>query len=576
MNKIQESSKKSKKRAKFFRFRWVKENSSGEGEQMNPLTGREDSETEDHGYHFSLKYLQIRLAGVRLAIYPRVFIVSTVLIALVSLLVLFYPEQSKALLLGFQHKVIHIWGWWLILCGQMFLVVAIYIGVSRFGHIRLGGWDARPQYSNISWFSMMFSAGMGIGILFYGVVEPMSHYLHPPQPGLVGKDAISVSMMKTFLHWGMHAWAIYALLGLALAFFSYNKGLPFSLRSILRPLLGSHVEGWLGDLIDILAILTTAFGVATSLGLGVSQMSAGLSFLTDISDSVNMKVFLIVVVTIMATFSASSGIQRGVKWLSNMNIFIMLFLLFFVFIMGPTGHLAGVFVQSVSQYYQSFFAQAGWTAAYQEDKSWLVSWTFFYWAWWISWSPFVGIFIARISYGRTIREFIVGVLLVPPLLIFLWFSIFGGYAQYLDFFQGNLSIRHAMEMGNERPLFVLLSHLPFFKLTASLTVFSLIVFYITSADSCAIVMDTIASGGQENTPTIQRVLWSLLVGILALVFLFGKALVSLQAGVIAIGGLFSLVLVLLVISLLRSLQRVFPAYKMFSGVEEGDIEEEGE
>jgi len=316
----------------------------------------------------------------------------------------------------------------------VFLFFTLIIGFSKLGSIRLGGKDAEPEFSTGAWFAMLFSAGMGIGIIFWGVAEPMYHYMNPPLPQDTQSELLSQAMGFSYLHWGLHAWGIYALVGLALAFFAFNKKLPLTIRSVFYPLLKEKVYGWPGDIIDVLAVLATLFGLATSLGLGVQQISSGLNYLVSIPDTISTQSILIAIITIIATTSVVLGIDKGVKMLSNFNIRLAAVFLIMMLIVGPTLFIFNSLIQNIGYYFQKFFEISLYTEAYAPEGvvGWQNNWTLFYWAWWISWSPFVGMFIARVSKGRTIREFVLGVLLIPAFLTFLWMTTLGGSGLWLE------------------------------------------------------------------------------------------------------------------------------------------------
>ncbi|MCR9082867.1 MAG: BCCT family transporter, partial [Cyclobacteriaceae bacterium] len=345
-------------------------------------------------------------------IHPPVFWPATILIVLFIGVTLWVGEPMEEIFGNMKTFITNQTGWLFILVVNIFIIFCIYVGFSKYGKIKLGGKDAETEFSTSAWFAMLFSAGMGIGLLFWGVAEPVSHYANSPISEDYSPEAAQNAMNLTFLHWGFHAWAIYAVVALALAFFAYNRKLPLTIRSVFYPLLGERVNGWIGDVIDVFAVLATLFGLATSLGLGVQQVSGGLFYLFEIPNTVWTQVLLIAGITMIATISVVSGIDKGVKFLSEWNVRIAAALLIFVLIFGPTLFIMRGFIQNVGNYMSNFIEVSTWTEAIR-DKGWQGDWTVFYWAWWISWSPFVGMFIARVSKGRTIREFILGVLLIP-------------------------------------------------------------------------------------------------------------------------------------------------------------------
>jgi len=494
---------------------------------------------------------------------PLVFGISVTAILLFVVLSLIFLQEMNAVFNATQAWVANQTGWFFVLGTNVILGYCIYLIFSRFAHIRIGGEDARPDFSLLGWFAMLFSAGMGIGLLFYSVAEPMYHLLIPPhgaEPGTVG--AYEDAMMTTFLHWGLHPWAVYALVGLALGFFAFNKKRPLSIRVVFEPILGERIHGPWGHAIDILATIATLFGVATSLGLGVSQVNAGLNYIFDIPQNTGIQVLLIAIITAIATISVVAGLDAGIRRLSEMNMTIAALLLAFVLIMGPTIFVLNAFVENVGNYLNNFFALAFWNETYT-GGSWQNGWTVFYWGWWIAWSPFVGLFIARISRGRTIREFILGVLFVPTLLTFLWITIFGSSAMYFELF-GSGGIADAVEADLAKSLFVFLDRLPLSVMTGSMatimaTVFGviallvIITFFVTSSDSGSLVIDIITAGGNTDPPVAQRIFWAVTEGVVAAALLLGGGLTALQTAAITTGLPFVMLLLVMIFSLQKAL-----------------------
>jgi choline/glycine/proline betaine transport protein len=443
---------------------------------------------------------------------------------------------------------------WLFVVGvNIFIGFALFFAFSKYGKIRLGGEKAEPEFSNMAWFAMLFSAGMGIGLMFFAVAEPMWHLLYPPHAEAGSTEAIRDSMGITFLHWGLHAWAIYAIVALALAFFAFNRKLPLSFRSVFYPLLGDRINGWMGDVIDILAVLATMFGLATSLGLGASQAGAGMEYVFGFENTTTLQVIIIVVVTAVAVVSVMLGIDKGVKVLSEFNIRVAALFLLFILIVGPTFYILGSYIQNTGYYLQNFLEYATWTQMY-EDGEFMSTWTVFYWAWWISWSPYVGMFIARISKGRTVKEFVLGVLIVPTIFTFLWMSGFGGSALYLET-NGIAEIAAAVEEDQTTSLFILLDQFPLAMITSFLAIVLVLSFFVTSSDSGSLVIDGLTSGGRTDTPAAQRVFWATTEGAVAAVLLIGGGLNALQAGAISTGLPFVIVLLIMCYSLQRGLSR---------------------
>ena len=496
-----------------------------------------------------------------LIIHPAVFYTSAGLIVAFVLLTIVALGRMEAFYSSVQGWITVNLGWLFILLVQGFLLFSIFLLVSRLGRVRLGGPHARPDYSYLSWLSMLFAAGMGIGLVYWAVAEPVIHYGTPPFATPETRAAAAEAMRFTFLHWGFHAWGIYAVVGLSLAYFSYNRGLPLTIRSAFYPLIGERIYGWMGNTIDILAVLATMFGIATSLGLGVSQVAAGLGYLFGMETGTDLKIFLIFAITLMATTSVVLGLDRGVRRLSELNMGLAAVLLLFLLALGPTLFIMRSLVQNTGGYLQNFFQLAGWTEAYRAESGWQASWTVFYWAWWIAWSPFVGMFIARISHGRTIREFLLGVLLVPTSMTFLWMSTFGGTALF-GAMNGLFDIQAAVNADVSTALFALLEQFPLASLTSLLALVLIIVFFVTSSDSGSLVIDIITSGGNTEPPVMQRVFWASTEGVVAAALLLGGGLGALQSAAIATGLPFAVVLTLMCVGLLKALNHDYPSPRL--------------
>ena len=456
-------------------------------------------------------------------------------------------------------------GWVFILSSFGFLSFSVYLAASRYGRIRLGGEDERPEFSTVSWVAMMFSAGMGIGLMFYGVAEPMSHMGTPPF-GLADpntKGAAQVAMEYSYFHWALHPWAIYAIVGLALAYFCFRKGMPNLISTAFYPLLGDRVYGPAGKTIDILAIFATLFGSATSLGLGALQINQGLNVLFGVGgkNAVGMAIVVIAVLTVCFILSAISGVHRGIQWLANTNMVLAVFLLFFLFVLGPTVFILDTFVQSIGGYLANIIPMSFRTASYG-DSAFVSGWTVFYWAWWISWAPFVGTFIARISRGRTIREFVVGVILVPSVVSFVWFAILGGTAIDLQL-SGAADIAGPVSAGNQPgALFLTLQQFPLFWLTALIVVILVALFFISGADAASVVMGMLSSRGNLHPRSWNIIVWGTFTGAAAAICLLAgaiqgsvdAAITALQSVAIASAAPFVLVLIGLCFSIMRALR----------------------
>ena len=496
----------------------------------------------------------VRLLGMD--VHNPVFFGSAILITLFVVLALLFPAQASESLGGARAWVLaHLH--WLFSGGiGAILVFCIALAVLPVGRIRLGGRSATPEFSTLSWLAMLFSAGVGIGLMFWGAAEPLAYFTGwsgTPLNAEVGTpEARRLAMSATILHWGFHPWAVYALMGLALAFFTFNKGLPLTIRSTFYPLLGERTWGWSGHVIDTLAVIATVFGLATSLGLGALQASSGLHFLFGIDPGITTQIGIIAGVTSMAILSVIRGLDRGIKVLSNINIVLAILLLAFVLLFGPTKAILTAIGVNAGNYLRDFLPLSSFFN--RADGDWYRGWTIFYWAWWISWSPFVGMFIARVSKGRTIRQFLAAVLVMPVGVSVVWFSVFGTTAieQASD---GIGALAHGFT-DVSLVLFQMLENLPLTGIVSGFAVVLLLIFFITSSDSGSLVVDTITAGGKLHPPVAQRVFWASMEGLVAAILLFGggdQVLSALQAGIITTALPFVLVLLLCCISLYRGL-----------------------
>ncbi|MDX1455196.1 MAG: BCCT family transporter [Gammaproteobacteria bacterium] len=481
---------------------------------------------------------------------PVFFISASVILAFVIFGAVM-PEQTKTVFSVVQDFIITRLGWFYTLSVTFFLGFVLWLLFSRFGELKLGKDDDEPEYSRYTWFAMLFSAGMGIGLLFYSVAEPILHYGSPPDANPETLAAAREAMRITFFHWGLHAWAIYIVIGLALAFFAFRYDLPLTIRSTLFPLLGKKIYGPIGNTVEILAVFGTLFGIATSLGLGIMQINRGLEFLGLMDSSVANQLWLIAGITLAATISVVTGLDGGIRRLSEINLGLGLLLVLFIFIAGPTTFLLMSFPQNLGNYLSSVVSMSFDTDAYQ-GQDWQKSWTMFYWGWWISWSPFVGMFIARVSRGRTIREFISGVLLVPTLLTFIWMVVFGNTAIHMELF-GNGGILSAVNANVDTALFVMLERLPWASVTSTLAVIVIATYFVTSSDSGSLVIDILTSGGELNPPVGQRIFWALSEGAVAAVLLLTGGLVALQTVAITTALPFCAIMLFICWSLVRGL-----------------------
>ncbi|UWR77711.1 BCCT family transporter [Phaeobacter inhibens] len=521
----------------------------------------------DTEYEIGQDNLEGSVGPIGFDIHNPVFMVSGISIMLFVFYALVLPEQAAAFFGWLRPAVTSSFDWFFLSAGNIFVLFCFFLIVSPWGKVRLGGADAAPDYTYTGWFAMLFAAGMGIGLMFYGVSEPMSHYSTSfggvsmgetgartdwaPLSGAAGDSAESVrlGMAATIYHWGLHPWAIYAIVALSLALFSYNKGLPLTIRSAFYPIFGERVWGWTGHVIDILAVFATLFGLATSLGFGATQANAGLNELFGVPIGSTTEVILISAITAVALISVVRGLDGGVKVLSELNMGLAFLLLIFVLLVGPTLLIITGFFDSLMAYVQYLPALS--MPFGREDANYSQGWTAFYWAWWISWSPFVGMFIARVSRGRTVREFIICVLLIPSLVCVLWMSVFGGTAIHQVVADGYTG---AQDAALELKLFKMLDQLPLASITSFVGILLVIVFFVTSSDSGSLVIDTITAGGKVDAPMPQRVFWCVFEGAVAIVLLLGGGLVALQAMVISTGLPFTVVLLLMCWAILRGLQ----------------------
>ncbi len=497
-------------------------------------------------------------------VHGKVFIISALTIVLFVVVTLAMRSEVEPIFTALRDWLTGNLAWFFIGSANIFVLLCLGLIISPLGRVRLGGREATPDYSYTGWFSMLFAAGMGIGLMFYGVAEPMSHFSTAlggttvengvrtdwaPLGAAAGdaKAAASLSMAATIFHWGLHPWAVYAIVALALALFSFNKGLPLSIRSIFYPLLGERVWGWPGHVVDILAVFATLFGLATSLGLGAQQAAAGLEFLFGMPNTDTSKVLLVIGITVIALMSVLAGLDKGVKRLSEFNMVLALLLLFII-IVGPTLAIVTGFFSNLGSYLSNLPALSN--PIGREDVNFSQGWTAFYWAWWISWSPFVGMFIARVSRGRTVREFLIAVLLVPSLVSVLWMTAFGGTALGQFVTDGFTGVQDA---ALELKLFAMLGQLPWTQISSFIGIVLVVVFFVTSSDSGSLVIDTITAGGKVNAPVPQRAFWAVLQGVVAISLLLGGGLVALQAMAVSTGLPFTVVLLVGCVAIVKGL-----------------------
>ena len=488
------------------------------------------------------------------SINPPVFFISAFLIVCFSFYGGVFNDHAAKSFAAAETWLVTNMGWFYMVVVALFFVFIVYLAFSRYGNLKLGPDDSEPDYSYLSWIAMLFSAGVGIGLMFFGVAEPITHFISPPigEGGTV--EAAQNAMLITYFHWGLQAWAVYIVVGLALAYFAFRKGLPLTIRSTLYPLIGNRINGWIGHSVDIFAVLGTMFGVATSLGIGVMQVNAGLNYLFDLNISASVQVVLIAGITLLATISVVAGLDAGIRRLSELNLSLALLMLLFVLLAGPTALLLNGFLQNLGHYFSNVVSMTFNSYAYQPTVEWMGTWTLFYWAWWISWSPFVGMFIARISRGRTIREFIIGVLLVPAGITFLWLSVFGNFALFIELGEGAGSISQATLESMPTALFVMLEQLPMTRIISVIAILLIVTFFVTSSDSGSLVIDIITSGGNEEPPVWQRVFWAVSEGVVASILLAAGGLSALQTAAICSALAFAFVMLFICFGLFKGLQ----------------------
>ena len=485
-------------------------------------------------------------------IHPQVTFSAAAFLLLFIAATLIFPDQAAGVFSAILNFINEKVGWLYIISFNIFIGAALYFALGRYGKIRLGGPAALAEFSTPAWYAMLISAGLGIGLMFWGVAEPIFHLTSPPplfdvEPLTAG--AARASLATSYLHWGIHGWALYGLVALALGFFAYNRGLPLTFRSVFYPILGPRIYGGWGNAIDVLTVVATLFGLATSLGFGASQAAAGLNKVFGVPDNLGIQILLIAGITGLATISVVAGLDAGVKRLSALNVWLAASFLVFVLAVGPTLLVLSLYVESIGVYIQILPEFSFWNAALL-DTQWQQWWTIFYWGWWISWSPFVGMFIARISKGRSVREMIIGVIVLPCLLCFLWFAVFGGAAMNLQ--MTGTDIATAVNENVATALFVMLESFPWTFFVSLIGILLLVSFFVTSSDSGSLVVDHLTSGGKLDSPKPQRVFWALMEGLVAIVLLIGGGLSALQTAAVATGLPFLFVLLIMLWSLKKA------------------------
>ncbi|MFB4211916.1 BCCT family transporter [Shouchella sp. JSM 1781072] len=472
-----------------------------------------------------------------------------ILIIFVAIGIIF-PSQLESVTATVRNFIADVFGWYYLIVVTIFLLVCLFFVVSPFGKLRLGKEDDRPEYGYLTWFAFLFSAGLGVGLLFFGAAEPIAHYAieAPTADENTGQAALE-SLKYVFLHWGFHGWAIYAIVAICLAYFNFRKDMPGLISATLSPLI--NPKGFWGQMIDVIAIVATLSGIATTLGFGAAQMNGGISFLTEFPNSFGLQLVIIIVITVLFLISASTGLDKGIRILSSMNMVLVMLMLLFFMIFGASLYSLNLFTNTLGQYIQSL-PELSFNIApnSSEHREWINAWTLFYWAWWMAWSPYVGTFIARVSRGRTLREFVIGVLLVPPIVGFVWFSFLGGTAISIES-QGLAAISSLAE---EEALFGVLETMPFSTISSYITIFLIAVFFITSADSATHVLGSQSTNGSLNPPTKIKILWGILMSTTAAVLLYSGGLQGLQNTMIVVAFPFSIIMLLMVISLFKALR----------------------
>jgi glycine betaine transporter len=483
----------------------------------------------------------------------QVFAIAAVITVVFVIVGVVFDEELATVVGDILSWILTNLGWVFVLSTAAFLIFVLFLAVTPYGRIRLGKDDDRPEFRTVSWIAMMFSAGMGIGLMFFGVAEPISHLAAPPlglaKPGT--DEAAATAIEYTYFHWALHPWALYAVVGLALGYFCFRKGFPNLISTVFRPVLGDRVEGPIGKGIDILAIFATMFGSATSLGLGALQINSGLDFVWDVESTTGLAVVIIAILTLLFVVSAVSGVERGVQWLSNFNMVLAVLLLLFILVVGPTVFIFGTLVEGTGDYFGGLVTRSFRTGAFG-GAEWLGSWTIFYWVWWMSWAPFVGTFLARISKGRTIREFVIGVLLVPSGVSFIWFAILGGSAIDLQL-SGQANLTDAVAQP-EIALFTLLEELPLATLTSIVVIVLVSVFFVSGADAASIVMGMLTCRGILEPPRAIVAFWGTAMGAVAITLLVAGGLETLQQAAIVAGAPFALVMIGLCVSFFKALR----------------------
>ncbi|MBS4178940.1 glycine betaine uptake BCCT transporter [Lederbergia citrea] len=483
----------------------------------------------------------------------KVFWISFVILMVAVIFGVVSPKSFETVTSNVESFITSSFGWYYLILVSVIVGFCLLLIFSPIGNIRLGKEGEKPEYSKPTWFAMLFSAGMGIGLVFWGAAEPLSHFAAYPPLAEPGSDAALKDAMRfTFFHWGIHAWAIYGLVALSLAYFNYRKGAPGLISATLSPLLGKYAQGRIATIIDVIAVSATVVGVATTLGFGAAQINGGLAYLFGIPVNFVVQLIIIAIVTVLFVMSAWSGLSKGIKYLSNTNMYLAILLLVLVFFIGPSLFTLNLFTDTLGGYIQNLVGMSFRIAPLNNDyRGWINDWTIFYWAWWISWSPFVGIFIARVSRGRTIREFLIGVLLLPAIVSFIWFAVFGTTA---------ISVQQAggvdlTQFATEEVLFAIFNELPFSSLLSIVAILLVGIFFITSADSATFVLGMQTSYGSLTPPNMVKLTWGAILAAMAAILLYSGGLQALQNALIIAAFPFSIIMILMMLSLYKALNK---------------------
>ncbi|OLN32066.1 glycine betaine uptake BCCT transporter [Desulfosporosinus metallidurans] len=486
-----------------------------------------------------------------------IFSISVIIMVVFVLWTLLQPKTAGDTFNAVQKFITDNFGWSYLLGVTFFLVFALYIAFSKYGNITLGKDGEKPEHSTWSWFAMLFAAGMGIGLVFWGVAEPMDHFTTPPFGAPSTIESAQTAMRYTFFHWGLHPWGIFAVVGLSMAYFQFRKGLPATMSSSLYPILGEKgVNGWIGKAVDILSVFATIFGVATSLGLGAMQIATGLHFAYGLPTGMTTTIIIIVVITILFIISAVTGIEKGIKFLSNINMVIIFLILACTLIVGPTRFILNGMTETIGSYLQNIVQMSFWADTFNTNPGWVGGWTIFYWAWWVAWGPFVGAFIARISRGRTVREFIVGVIVAPTVMSFLWLAVMGNSALFIEIFnQGTIAAQTAKD--SSTAIFAMFQYMPLTGVLTTLTTLIIAIFFITSADSATFVMAMFTSGGELNPGAGLKITWGVIEGAVAIALMLAGGLSALQTASIAAAFPYMIVMFAMAVALIKAFKTEF-------------------